>query len=190
METFSVLLALCAGNSPNRWIPHTKASDAELWCFFYLRPNKWLSKQPWGWWFETPWWSLWRHCNALANIALLELLPWCSAMCTPPWSQVFATHLSGIRKSLLWRHNGHHGVSNHQPHECLLNRSFKRRSKKTWNSPETGEFPAQMASDAENVSIWWRHHMIPAGVRSANELQWFHFILSDFTGNLGRHWLR
>ena len=26
------------------------------------------------------------------------------------------------------------------------------------NSPETGEFPAQMASNAENVSIWWRHH--------------------------------
>ena len=26
------------------------------------------------------------------------------------------------------------------------------------NSPVTGEFPAQMASDAENVSIWWRHH--------------------------------
>ena len=27
-----------------------------------------------------------------------------------------------------------------------------------WNSPGTGEFPAQMASNAENVSIWWRHH--------------------------------
>ena len=28
------------------------------------------------------------------------------------------------------------------------------------NSPVTGEFPAQMASNAENVSIWWRHHVI------------------------------
>ena len=27
-----------------------------------------------------------------------------------------------------------------------------------WNSPETGEFPAQRASNAENGSIWWRHH--------------------------------
>ena len=27
------------------------------------------------------------------------------------------------------------------------------------NSPVTGEFPAQRASNAENVSIWWRHHM-------------------------------
>ena len=31
--------------------------------FFDLRLNKWLSKQPWGWWFETPSWSLWRQCN-------------------------------------------------------------------------------------------------------------------------------
>ena len=29
-----------------------------------------------------------------------------------------------------------------------------------WNSPVTGEFPAQMASNAENVSIWWRHHVL------------------------------
>ena len=26
------------------------------------------------------------------------------------------------------------------------------------NSPGTGEFPTQMASNAENISIWWRHH--------------------------------
>ena len=70
--------------------------------------------------------------------------------------------------SLQWRHNGRDGVSNHQPHECLLNRLFRRRSKETsklrvtgfcaGNSLGTGEFPAQMASNAENVSIWWRHH--------------------------------
>ena len=53
---------------------------------------------------------------------------------------------------------------------CLLNRLFRRRSKKTsklritgpcaGNSPVTGEFPAQMANSAENVSICWRHHVI------------------------------
>ena len=69
---------------------------------------------------------------------------------------------------LQWHHNGHNIVSNHQPRVCLLNRLFRRRSKKTskirvpglctGNSPVTGEFPAQMASNAENVSIWWRHH--------------------------------
>ena len=70
--------------------------------------------------------------------------------------------------TLQWRHNGRDSVSNHQPHDCLLNCSFRCRSKKTsklrvaglWagNSSGTGEFPAQMASYAENVSIWWRHH--------------------------------
>ena len=69
---------------------------------------------------------------------------------------------------LQWRHNGCDSVSNHQPHDCLLKRLFRRRSKKTsklcvtglcvGNSPATGEFPAQMASNAENVFIWWRHH--------------------------------
>ena len=33
--------------------------------------------------------------------------------------------------TLLWRHNGHEGISNHQPHDCLLNRLFGRRSKNT-----------------------------------------------------------
>ena len=61
METFSALLAFCVGNS--RWIPHTKASDAELYVFFDLRLNKPVRKQSWGWWFETPARSLWRHCN-------------------------------------------------------------------------------------------------------------------------------
>ena len=75
-----------------------------------------------------------------------------------------------LNMSLLWRHNGHTGVSNHQHHDCLLNHSFRRRLKKTsklritglcaGNSPVTGEFPAQMASNEENVPIWWRHHVI------------------------------
>ena len=36
---------------------------AELWCFLDLRLSKRLGKQSWGWWFETPSPSLWRHCN-------------------------------------------------------------------------------------------------------------------------------
>ena len=78
-----------------------------------------------------------------------------------------------ITYALLWCHNGHDGVSNHQPQHCLLNRLFRRRSKKksnlrvtglfAGNSPETGEFTAQRASNAENVSIWWRHHELGHG---------------------------
>ena len=47
----------------HRWIPTTKASNAELWCFFGVRLNKRLSKQPRHRWFETPLCSLWHHCN-------------------------------------------------------------------------------------------------------------------------------
>ena len=40
--------------------------------------------------------------------------------------------------ALLWRHNDHDGVSNHQSHGCLLNRLFRRRSKKTSKLRVTG----------------------------------------------------
>ena len=70
--------------------------------------------------------------------------------------------------TLQWRHDEREGVSNYRRLGCLINRLFKRRLKKTWktrftglcegNSSVTGEFPAQRASNAENVSIWWRHH--------------------------------
>ena len=64
METFSVLLAICAGNSPvpgefPAQRPVTRSFDV----VFDLRLNKRLSKQSWGWWFETLSGSLWRHCN-------------------------------------------------------------------------------------------------------------------------------
>ena len=79
------------------------------------------------------------------------------------------TLLAFTDTSLQWRHNGPHGVPNHQPRHCLPNRLFGRRSKKTsklratglcaGNSALTGEFPAQMASNAENDYIWSRHHV-------------------------------
>ena len=49
-------------------------------------------------------------------------------------------HVSPLRcpGALHWRHNDHDGVSNHQPHGCLLNRSFRRRSKKTSKLCVTG----------------------------------------------------
>ena len=77
--------------------------------------------------------------------------------------------LGELGHSLWWRHNGGNSVSNPQPHDCLLNRLFKRRAKKTsklrvtglcaGNSPGNDKFRAQSASNAENVSIWWRHHV-------------------------------
>ena len=86
---------------------------------------------------------------------------------TAHFTPTFRSGLISI--SLQWSHNGCDGVSNHQPHECLRNRLYRRRSKKTskfrvtglcaGNSSGTDEFPAEMVSNAENVSIWWRHHV-------------------------------
>ena len=46
-----------------------------------------------------------------------------------------------------------------------------RRKHQTSASPGTGEFPAQMASNAENVSIWWRHHeYVKTGPRMNDEI--------------------
>ena len=92
----------------------------------------------------------------LYGVLFLEYISWSQPECV--WCET----------TLHWRHNDHDCISNHQPHGCLLNRLFRRRSNKTSklcvtglcvaNSPGTGEFPAQRANYAENVSIWWRHH--------------------------------
>ena len=54
--------------------PMTRSFDV----FFDLRLNKRLSKQPWGWWFETPSWSLWRQCNDFHVRQSNSLLQWLS----------------------------------------------------------------------------------------------------------------
>ena len=160
--------------------PVTRSFDV----FFHLCLNKRLSKQPRGWWFETPPWSLWRQCNEndpQPGPLFFGGLKRIEGACLPRFHSGLHTrtnlmkdsirtwfHLAKQSPQLQWRHNGRDSVLNHQSHDCLLNGLFRRRSKKTWklrvtglcagNSPGTGEFPAQMASNAENVSIWWRHH--------------------------------
>ena len=70
--------------------------------------------------------------------------------------------------TLKWGHNERDCVSNHQPHDCLLNCLFKARIKENIKAPRhwplwgkfTGDrwIPPLRTSHAENVSIWWRHH--------------------------------
>ena len=72
------------------------------------------------------------------------------------------------RPPLHWRHNDHGGVSNHQPHGCLTQSLIQAQIKENIKAPRHWplcgeftricEFPAQKASNAGNVSIWWRHH--------------------------------
>ena len=80
METFSALLAHCAGNSPN---PPTKTSDAEPWCFLWSAAwNKLLCRQSSGWWFETSPRPLCRHCNVFIG----------AGMPAPNWLHMFTTY--------------------------------------------------------------------------------------------------
>ena len=189
------------------WIPLTKASNEELWCFLWSAPEQTLEQA-----IETPViWdaivlimimgnfvfkmsiALWRRKELVImpfTIVTLQLHYWLSIEnvtdtmhddCFPVLLSSFrcdpllsmhdrCPHPCKIRIPLQWRHNERDGVSNRQPHDSFLNLLFMRRSKKTsklrvtglcaGNSPMTGEFPAQRASNAENVSIWWRHHII------------------------------
>ena len=84
METFSALLALCAGNSP---VPGELSSQRPVArgfdVFFDQCLNKRLSKQPCGWWFETLSWSLWRHCNVFENRAPIDRQVNCNNFMSP-----------------------------------------------------------------------------------------------------------
>ena len=102
--------------------------------------------------------------------------------------------------SLPRSHNRRDGFSNDQPCDCLLKRLFRGRSKKTLklrvtglcvrNSPVTGEIPTQKASNAENVSIWWRHHE-PQEQREPYFLRCLcvHFLGSSVWNVVNAHWL-
>ena len=104
IETFSALLAICAGNSPvngefSAQRPVTRSFDV----FFDLRLNKGLNKQSCGWWFETLSRSLWRHCNGAVKLWPLSDM-WC--------------HTGQLRPAILYQQTlavcggQHHGIRN------------------------------------------------------------------------------
>ena len=150
METFSASLAICKGNPPaTGGFPSQRPVKRSFGVFFDVHMNRQLSKQSRSWWSETPR----AHYDVVIKSQIVLRCFWVVI------SSFF---------TLQCRYNGRDGVSNHQRHHCLLNLLLRRRSKKTpklrvtrlceGNSPVTSEFPAQMASNAENVSIWWRHN--------------------------------
>ena len=125
MEIFSALLAICAGNSPvHGEFPAQRPVTRSFGIFFYLHPNKRLSKQSLGWWFGTPQRPLWRHGNAQTT----RVIQFCNVITTKcvdkiplanPMFQLFFTttpnvytpkiHLvrkiqsSSTKQSILWR---------------------------------------------------------------------------------------
>ena len=85
------------------------------------------------------------------------------------WLKMSAFPLTSL-VSLMLCLDGHEGLSNYQPHDCLLNRLLRHSQRKhqssvslafvCGDSPVTGEFPTQRASNVENFSIWWCHHVL------------------------------
>ena len=109
METFSALLALCTGDSQvtgefSAQRPVTQTFDV----FFHSCLNKRLSKQSWGWWFETPSRSLWRHYNEYSK-NLRNLMPgtqFIKLLCTQltHWGGVM--HICVSRLNIIGSDNG------------------------------------------------------------------------------------
>ena len=101
--------------------PVTRSFDV----FFDIRLNKRLSKQPWGWWFETLSWSLWYHCNVLmhwryCSLALSHWYKYLSTRSTKCCHKIWSAFDQNQRKPI-WNHNTmcDNQNCNHYPN-CLL----------------------------------------------------------------------
>ena len=77
---FRVTSPLCGEFTGPGEFPAQRPVTQSFDVFFDLRLNKRLSKQPWGWWFETASWSLWRQCNVLVKWAPGQLNPYLSGL--------------------------------------------------------------------------------------------------------------
>ena len=111
METFSALLAICVGNSP---VPAQKPVTQSFDVFFDLHPNKRLSKQWWGWWFEMLSCPLWRHRNEVA-VSVKQMTGKLSSW-TIRWKGYTALYMVSSSSIMMSSHE-RNGVSNHR--ECL-----------------------------------------------------------------------
>ena len=97
---FRVTGHLCGEFTGHRWIPRTKAGTRNFDIFFDLRPNKWLNKQSWGWWFVTPPWPLWRHCNGYLCTGSKDLKLYVLSLSKEIWKYIRISY----HFSTLWWH--------------------------------------------------------------------------------------
>ena len=162
MEAFSALLVLCEGNHPSSVNSPQRGlwRGALMFTLIYAWTNGWISNRNAG--------DLRSHRTRYDVTVMCQLPLYHSSRTSYRHRHIFAEYFYcscsvfslpvklHVDETLQWRHNGRDSVPNHQPHDCLFNRIFRRRSKKTsklrvtglcaGNSPGTGEFPAQMAS--------------------------------------------
>ena len=186
METFFTLLVLCAGNSlvtsefPSQR-PVTQSFDVS----FDLCLNKRLSKQSWGWWFQMPSCSLWRHCNVYSitkhcvNISIWYTdvgtvhKVWRPLLRPKPLSwrpPVFSRYSGGSNFCRRRMSNEHQGILKNWQLDCLFNSfsSWQQRKRQRsalvalckGNPLVTSGFPWERASNVESISMWWWLHYV------------------------------
>ena len=135
---------------PCMWIPGTAADNYDQVCFSYMcRNDTWNIKISWPKLFFFLW-QIWWAINCLIyDFSLFSKRRITGVSECVVWT---------ARVSLLWRFNGREGVSNHQPHDCLLNRLFRHRSKKTAKLCVTGLFWGEFTGDTKDQ---WRGKEVP-----------------------------
>ena len=112
---------------------------------------------------KTRWWTFWnrytRHVSTAEQFVRPSLITLVTELHICIKLRVIVESLSSQ-----WRHNERDGISNHYPHDCLLNGLIKAQIKENIKAPRHwplwGEFPAQITSNTENVSVQLCHHDI------------------------------
>ena len=150
-NTFRVTGLLC-GNSPvTGEFPSQRSVTRSFDVFFDLRLNKRLSEQSWGWWFETPWRSLWRHCNVPG--AIHPSIPSCLACCSKCSVFYFHRVRRGFRSVWQERGWGHHDEGVGRGHEDL-------RREPVWVRTRADHQRGRHWWWVDSVSLQWRGHAI------------------------------
>ena len=130
---FRVTGSLCGEFTGPGEFPTQRPVTRNFDVFFDLRLNKRLSKQPWGWWFETPSWSLWRQCNVLVLNIDSQIVYWPSktlniafSLLTQPWLLTWCCQSEWNDKNLvieifIYYHRAKVWIStNYKPHKIYL----------------------------------------------------------------------
>ena len=159
METFSALLAICAGNSPAPGeFPAQRPVTRSFRVFFDLRLNKPLSKQSWGWWFETLPRPLWRHCNG--NYSMTKH--------NKTEGVVHGIHCGFHGRGITSQMNGNSTVT---PLVTVLKTNMNKTSKFKITDPLLVESKDHRWIAFTNVTVMrkafpsWRHHAMSTGRR-------------------------
>ena len=122
---------LCGEFTGHRWIPHTKPVMQSFTVFFDLRLNKRLSKQSWGWWFGTPYRSLWSHCNGVfVNLSARNKLYWNMCQNTKDFQSRKSSNYVEI--TMRCRHNADIFFQNHHKSHAIPSRSGRAMGCLLW----------------------------------------------------------